>query len=168
MTEEFKEGKYLVVRRDGTVPLWPHFVLSARDPAAPEALRQYALRCERVGYKKDYVDSVWLLSRQFEDYHKANGTGDPDAAPHRQDNAFVISMMRHEMDLTGLGQAPRMREDIEYIAALNKIVRTAAACPEIHTVAGDTVRKVLEIAQDVLRAHPNAGADDQPASGSAV
>lgn len=30
-----KEGKYLVQRRDGTVPDWPWFVLGARDPIAP-------------------------------------------------------------------------------------------------------------------------------------
>ena len=40
-TEEFKEGKFLVVRRDGSVPHWPHFVLGARDPGAPTALRAY-------------------------------------------------------------------------------------------------------------------------------
>ena len=34
-TEEFSEGKFLVVRRDGSIPHWPHFVLGARDPAAP-------------------------------------------------------------------------------------------------------------------------------------
>jgi hypothetical protein len=26
-TEIAPEGKYLVVRRDGTIPSWPHFVL---------------------------------------------------------------------------------------------------------------------------------------------
>jgi hypothetical protein len=26
-TEEFSEGKYLVVHRDGTTPDWPHFVI---------------------------------------------------------------------------------------------------------------------------------------------
>jgi hypothetical protein len=33
-TDEFHEGKFLVVRRDGSVPHWPHFVLGARDPVA--------------------------------------------------------------------------------------------------------------------------------------
>ena len=27
-----KEGKFLVTRRDGTIPKWPHFVLGGRDP----------------------------------------------------------------------------------------------------------------------------------------
>lgn len=162
LTDEFKEGKYLVVRRDGTIPEWPHFVLSARDPAAPEALRSYALRCAKFNLDRDYVDSVWDLSRMFEDYHQAHGAGDPEAPPHRQDNSYVISMMRHETDLTGLGQAPRMRDDIEYIGALNKIVRLAAS------YSGDegslsldkmTVLEILQTAQDVLRAHIAEGTD---------
>lgn len=36
---QYKEdGKFLVVRRDGTVFKGPHFVLGPRDPAAPAAL----------------------------------------------------------------------------------------------------------------------------------
>lgn len=35
-------NKFLVVRRDGTVPDWPYLVLGARDPAAPAALRTLA------------------------------------------------------------------------------------------------------------------------------
>ena len=27
--KEFSEGKFLVVRRDGSIPWWPHFVLGA-------------------------------------------------------------------------------------------------------------------------------------------
>jgi len=48
-TTEFSEGKFLVVRRDGSIPAWPHFVIGARDPAAPVALRAYADAAERLG-----------------------------------------------------------------------------------------------------------------------
>src|ERR1700704_5669978 len=32
--EGTREGKYLVQRRDGSIPEWPYFVIGARDPAA--------------------------------------------------------------------------------------------------------------------------------------
>jgi len=39
---ETSEGKYLVKRRDGSVPPWPSFVLGGSDPHAAVALRAYA------------------------------------------------------------------------------------------------------------------------------
>ena len=39
---ETPEGKYLVKRRDGTIPEWPYFVMGAADGASPDALREYA------------------------------------------------------------------------------------------------------------------------------
>lgn len=33
-TKEFSEGKFLVVRRDGTTPEWPHFVIRCRMSAS--------------------------------------------------------------------------------------------------------------------------------------
>lgn len=39
---ETPEGKYLIKRRDGTVPEWPSLVLGAKDPAAPAAINAYA------------------------------------------------------------------------------------------------------------------------------
>jgi hypothetical protein len=41
-TEDFSEGKYLVVRRDGTIPAWPDFLLGGDDRSTPAALRAYA------------------------------------------------------------------------------------------------------------------------------
>jgi hypothetical protein len=93
-TEAFKEGKFLVVRRDGTVPHWLHFVLGARDPAAPYALRAYAHECARQGLDPEYVESIKELATDFERYNDAHGDGDPDAPPHRVDNPFVILAMR--------------------------------------------------------------------------
>jgi hypothetical protein len=93
-TEELKEGKFLVVRRDGTVPHWPHFVLGARDPATPEALRAYARECVRLGLDKDFTDSVFELAHDFERYRFEQGQGDADAPPHRKDSSAVLTAMR--------------------------------------------------------------------------
>lgn len=61
------EGKYNVTRRsDGTKPDWPWFVLGAKDPAAPAALRVYATECVR-------------LADEFEAYLKEHGEGNPNA-----------------------------------------------------------------------------------------
>lgn len=104
-TKEFCEGKFLVVRRDGTIPDWPHFVLGARDPAAPAALRAYAIAAETAGMDPDFCSSVALLAEDFEAYRKQAGDGDPDAPPHRSDNEHVLRLMRHEGDLSHwLGQ----------------------------------------------------------------
>lgn len=92
-TKEFFEGKFLVVRRDGSIPHWPHFVLGARDPAVPATLRYYALQCENFGYDKEYVDSIMDLANDFEAYRAAQGLGDPDAAPHRVDDPLIVDLM---------------------------------------------------------------------------
>jgi len=96
-TEKYREGKFLVVRRDGTVPHWPHFVLGARDPAAPVALRAYAAACSANGLDPEYVRSLHELADDFEKYRTEQGDGDPDAPPHRTDHPDVIAAMRgHE------------------------------------------------------------------------
>ena len=100
LIEELKEGKYLVVRRDGTVPYWPHFVIGGDDPCAAAALRAYAVEAENRGFAADYVDSVLELANQFE--ARTGGKADPDAGPHRQDLTIVLAMMRHEVDLAQL------------------------------------------------------------------
>lgn len=94
-TKEFAEGKFLVVRRDGTVPAWPHFVLGARDPHAPAALRAYAAAIRDAGdFDPEYADSIMELAGDFERYRQQEGNGDPDAAPHRKDHPDVIEAMR--------------------------------------------------------------------------
>lgn len=40
-TVEFSEGKFLVVRRDGSVPHWPHFVIGARGAGSPPRVCRY-------------------------------------------------------------------------------------------------------------------------------
>jgi hypothetical protein len=103
------EGKFLVVRRDGTVPRWPHFVLGARDPCVPIALRAYAAKAQSLGYDQAYVDSVVELASDFERYCEAHGEGDPDAGPHRKDDPQVISAMRGEFSMLYVGPLPPAR-----------------------------------------------------------
>ena len=95
-TEEFKEGKFLVVRRDGSSPHWPHFVLGARDPAAPTALRAYAAYAQAIGMDPEYCQSVRDLADDFEQYRSACGDGDPASPPHRRDDDYVLKAMRGE------------------------------------------------------------------------
>ena len=95
-TKEFCEGKFLVVRRDGTIPHWPHFVLGARDPAAAFALRQYAVKARELNFEPEYVSSISELADDFDAYRAKEGNGDPEAAPHRKDNTDVIRAMRGE------------------------------------------------------------------------
>ena len=92
--EGTREGKYLVTRRDGTVPNWPHFVMGARDPAVPAALRAYADEAAKLGYDPKFVDDVRALAEEFERYRKDHGQGDADAPPHRKDDPETIAKMR--------------------------------------------------------------------------
>lgn len=92
-TEGTREGKYLVQRRDGTVPEWPYFVIGAADPAAPAALLAYAEDAEREGMDPEYVADVRDLSIVFEEWRAANGGGDPDAPRHRTDDPATIARM---------------------------------------------------------------------------
>lgn len=86
--------KYLVIRRDGTVPAWPHFVMSARDPYAPAALRAYADQAEALGSEGEYVASIRELAGEFEAYRDEHGSGDPEAGPHRTDDPGIVGVMR--------------------------------------------------------------------------
>lgn len=62
-------GKFpVVLRRDGTIPAWPWFVLGARDPHAPAALRAYAQSVEAAGGDVAYVRDVRALADEFEAY----------------------------------------------------------------------------------------------------
>lgn len=93
-TEGTREDKYLVTRRDGTVPEWPRFVLGARDPAAPAALRAYAEAAQAAGMDPEYCQDVWSLAEEFQQYRKDFGSGDPDAPKHREDDPETVARMR--------------------------------------------------------------------------
>lgn len=101
---DHKEGKYLVVRRDGTVPWWPSFVMGGHDPASAAGLRAYAVEAARLGYEREYVASIHDLADDFvrlAEAVKGQAKVDPEAPPHRTDNPAVVSMMRGEADLSG-------------------------------------------------------------------
>jgi|SRR6266853_1491688 len=89
------EGKYLVKRRDGSVVEWPSFVLSARDPAAPTALRAYArVGATEFGLNEDYCRAILLLADKFDQYRAEHGSGDPDRGAHRVDDPATIVEMK--------------------------------------------------------------------------
>lgn len=93
-TEGTREGKYLVTRRDGSIPEWPYFVMAASDPAAPAALRAYADAAELYGMDPEYVSDLRELATEFSAYWLANGVGDPDAPRHRKDDPVTVEKMR--------------------------------------------------------------------------
>lgn len=98
---EAPEGKYLVVRRDGTVPEWGHFVLSYTDPATPHALMAYAQACELLEMDPEYVASIRELAEELSALPR-DPKSDPDSGPHRKDNPAVVRLMRREADLRSL------------------------------------------------------------------
>jgi hypothetical protein len=106
-TKEFSEGKFLVVRRDGSIPLWPHFVLGARDPAAPAAIRAYAATCAGNGLDPEYVASLLELADDFDAYRLKEGNGDADAAPHRKDDHEVVMAMQGHDNLISVWRESR-------------------------------------------------------------
>lgn len=86
-------GKYLVQRRDGTVPEWPYFVIGAKDPAASAAILAYAEKAESLGFDPEYVSDLRKMAQQFKEYRHLNGEGDPDGKPHRKDDPETVSKM---------------------------------------------------------------------------
>ncbi len=91
---ETPEGKYLVKRRDGTIPEWPSFVIGAKDPAAPAALRAYAAAAKEFGMNAEYCAGILRLAGQFDGYRAFHGEGDPDRGRHRVDDPATLAEMR--------------------------------------------------------------------------
>ncbi len=102
------EGKYLVKRRDGTVPKWPSFILAASDPVAEVALRAYAAevrrlladepeKAARLGFIHGFPDSVDRRADTFAAYRAEHGESDPGKGKHRKDDAATIAEMRKGM-----------------------------------------------------------------------
>ena len=98
------EGKYLIQRRDGTVPPWPSFVLGGADPVAAVALRAYAteidrlLRCDPVvaqglGLTGEFAQAVSRWADEFDRWRLEHGSGDPGKGPHRKDDSAIIALM---------------------------------------------------------------------------
>ena len=91
--------KFLVVRRDGSVPLWGWFVLGAADPAAPAGLRAYADSAWKLGYDQEYVDDIRALAEAFDSElrmrEKKGLIGNPTDSPHRLDTSWVVDMLKN-------------------------------------------------------------------------
>ncbi len=98
---EKTEGKYLVLRRDGTVPEFKWFVLGSRDPAAPVALEAYAAEAERLRYDLQYVADLRRLAVEYRTDLALLGEGDPDAPAHRKDDPEIIQRMREAQSAGG-------------------------------------------------------------------
>jgi len=86
-------SKYLVQRRDGTIPDWPWFVIGAKDPVAPWALRAYAAVSLVILWDWQYARDVWSLAGEFSRFRRQTGTGDPNASQHRQDDPATINRL---------------------------------------------------------------------------
>jgi hypothetical protein len=100
------EGKYLVKRRDGTVPPWPHFVLGGADPIAAVALRAYARevlrliqeepeKATQMGLTEAFGNRVLAFANEaFDRWREEHGEGDPGMGPHRIDDPSTIAEMK--------------------------------------------------------------------------
>jgi hypothetical protein len=85
-------NKFLVLRRDGSIPEWPWLVMGAADPAVPHALRAYAEAAQyHYGMDPEMCGQIRKLAVRFEEWRERNYTGDPDAGPHRVDDPDVCS-----------------------------------------------------------------------------
>ena len=93
-SEAAPEGKYLVTRRDGTIPQWPNFVLGAKDPASSAALLAYADKGEALGFDPEFVADIRALAAEFDIYRANHGNGDPDQPPFRKDDPETLTKMR--------------------------------------------------------------------------
>jgi hypothetical protein len=103
---ETPEGKYLVKRRDGTVPPWPSFVLGGSDPFAEIALRAYAAAVEThilevgeeaalaEGLTHEWAASVRRFAERFRLWREEHGPGDPGMGRHRKDDPATVAEMR--------------------------------------------------------------------------
>jgi hypothetical protein len=89
------EGKYLVKRRDGTVPPWPSFVLGGADPHAAVALRAYADSCAQdPAIEAGFVAAVRRWADEYDRWRAEHGQGDPGMGPHRSDDPATVEQMR--------------------------------------------------------------------------
>lgn len=92
-SQGIKGGKYLVQRRDGTVPQWPYLVMGAADPVAPTAIRAYADKAEELNLDPQYVADLRSLADEFDTWREAHPLGDPDGKRHRVDDPSIVARM---------------------------------------------------------------------------
>lgn len=117
-------GKFLVLRRDGTVPDWSWFVLGAADPHAPDALIGYAdsildkedISPEMESYALDINSTAAAFAKERMERKAAKlKKGDPEAGPHRKDCPLIIALMKGEVtfeEISKLWEAEQTRKKI--------------------------------------------------------
>lgn len=86
------DKKYLVARRDGSIPVAPWFVLLATDRAAPVGLKAYAAHCRALGVDPEYCDNVERKAAEFEAYRETNNT-DARQTTERLDDEDVVALI---------------------------------------------------------------------------
>lgn len=87
------EAKYLVVRKDGTVPAWGSFVLSYDDPATPVALRAYAQALDMIGGDPALGRDIMELVERLQDRPPTAPTPEREPGP---DVPAIVRLMKGE------------------------------------------------------------------------
>ena len=89
------EGKYLIKRRDGTVPEWPSFVLGGADPMVPWTLRFYAtFGFLRGHFTWSMTKALWGHARVMAHWRREHWIGDPGKGIHRTDDPATVEEMK--------------------------------------------------------------------------
>lgn len=90
------QGKYLLVRRDGTSPHWNNlaFVLGPRDPHAQVAVIAYVESMMKdPKHDKAYCEALLRLAESYDDYQSEHGLGEPAAHPWRPEAHDVMTAL---------------------------------------------------------------------------
>jgi hypothetical protein len=82
------KDKFLVIRRDGTVPEWPWFVLGGRSPWSLEAAKAYLGAAERGGADEAHLEAIRGIVAAMEAHPKG---GDHEFGP---DDPSILQVMR--------------------------------------------------------------------------
>jgi hypothetical protein len=93
----FMKKKYLVVRRDGTMPQWPSFVLGAQDPASSAALRAYVHAHMEQGKQDDeklaYLQGILDEADAWDRYREEHGARQPEEVDRREESHDVMTAL---------------------------------------------------------------------------
>lgn len=81
-----RNEKYLVIRKDGSIPRWPYFVLSANDPASQAALEAYIAEARKLEYGSRYLRELESIADIFATF---DAEGKPDEPDQRNTCEFV-------------------------------------------------------------------------------
>lgn len=91
------QGKYLLVRRDGTSPAWNNlaFVLGPRDPHAAAGIIGYVESMMKdPDHDKAYCQALLDLAASHDGYQAEHGVGDPTAHPWRPEAHDVMTALQ--------------------------------------------------------------------------